>query len=143
MPLDLLVRVLPHEGYRTLSGRQKAVQIDRSILPVLRLRWTGWPFGKGIAQKIDALQNRLIGTLLDVQMLPAEELPEYIRRRAHLASAFSSVQGAWSTRWAADIKTWDSHCRWNTSGAIWTNALMQIATPSELIRRRFSLLSSS
>ena len=81
---------LSHEGYRNLSGPHKAVQIDKFILPVLRTRWTSWPFAKGMAQKIDALQNRLIGTLLDVHMLPAEELPEYIRRRAHLP-AFSQL----------------------------------------------------
>ena len=116
-----------------------------STCPVLRSRWTGWPFGKGIAQKIDALQNRWIGALLDVHMLPEEELPDYIRRRAHLASAFSTGQGAWSTRWAADIKNWDAHCRQNSSGAIWTSALLRLGTPTELIRRRaqFSVSSHS
>ena len=136
---------LSHEGYRTLNGPQKAVQIDRFILPVLRSRWIGWPFGKGIAQKIDALQNRLIAALLNVHMLPEEDLPDYIRRRAHLVSAFSTEQGALSTRWAADIKSWDAHCRWSSSGAIWTSALLRLGTPTELIRRRaqFSVSSHS
>ena len=134
---------LSHEGYRTLSGPLKAVQIDKFILPVLRSRWTGWPFGKVMAQKIDALQNRMIGALLDVHMQPAEDLPDYIRRRAHLASAFSAGQGAWSTRWAADIKNWDVHCRRNTSSAIWTNALLKLGAPSELIRRRAQFALSS
>ena len=90
-------------------------------------------------------KKRLIGALLDVHMLPEEELPEYIRRRAHLASAFSTGQGAWSTRWAADIKNWDAHCRQNSSGAIWTSALLKLGTPTELIRRRaqFSVSSRS
>ena len=121
---------LSHEGYRTLSGPQKAVQIDRFILPVLRSRWIGWPFGKGMAQKIDAFQNRLIAAVLNVHMLPEEDLPDYIRRRAHLACAFSTEQGAWSTRWAADIKNLNAHCRWNSFGAIWTSALLRLGTPT-------------
>ena len=134
---------LSHEGYRSLQGPYKAVQIDKFILPVIRARWLGWPFGKGMAAKINALQNRLIGSLSDVQMLPDEDLPSFIRRRAHLASAHAIAQGTWSTRWAADIKRWDDHCRRNSSGAIWTSGLLQLCTASDLQRQRAQFARSS
>jgi hypothetical protein len=134
---------LTHERFKQLSGSIIAVQIDKYLLPIMRARWVGWPFAKTLAGRLDALQNRLIGALLNVPMLSTEDLPRYVRRRAHLACSFSAAQGLWSTRWAADIKKWDCHCRRNTSGAIWTAALLRILTATELQQRRaaFSVTS--
>ena len=127
------------ECYRTLPGPLIAVQVDKFLLPVMRTRWIGWPFGKSIAERINALQNRLIGALLDVRMLSDEDLPKFM----HLASALAAAQGTWSTRWAADIKRWDAHCRRNSSGVIWTNGLLRMASSSDLQRRRAQFAISS
>ena len=87
----------------------------------------------------------MLSTLMNIQPLPDEEIPAFVQRRCRLAYAFTSAQGSWSLRWAADIINWNAHCKLNHNDLIWTRELEKIMTTAELQRKRaaFCIRSAS
>jgi hypothetical protein len=127
---------LCNDGIMSLSPSCQAVQLDKFILPILRYRWVVWPFGKCHSEKIDSIQNRMLSTLMNVQLLPGEDIPTFVRRRCRLANSYSAAQGSWSLRWATDLVAWNAHCTRNHNQAIWTPSLTGIMSTAELQRKR-------
>ena len=78
----------------------------------------------------------MLSTLMNVQLLPGEDITTFVRRRCRLANSFSAAQGSWSLRWATDLIAWHAHCMRNHNEVMWTPRLATIMCTAELQRKR-------
>ena len=109
--------------------------LKRAVEPVLRFRWTRWPFGSTRAKLIDGIQRRMIGIILGLQI--GDYTPEaFARRRARIVAQWQRKMGIWSEIWAKALCGWDDHLKRPRNCDTWPAHLRRLRTPEELSVRR-------
>ena len=108
----------------------------RSVVPILRFKWTRWPFTISKALHLDAIQRRMIGILLRLERRRDEPIDAYVRRRGRKAGDLQRTMGSWSNGWALAISNWADHLDRPRNAATWPAKLAALRSPEELVERR-------
>ena len=119
-----------------LSMRVRTTLLLRTVTPILRFKWTRWPFTTSKAIQLDAVQRRMIGILLCLRRQRDDPLDVYIRRRGRRAGELQRATGAWSKGWAQAVVNWGEHLKRPRNGATWAAMLAELRSPDELAERR-------
>ena len=64
-----------------LPLRARLGMLHRCVTPILRFRWTRWPFVNYRAQHLDAIQRKMYSIMLRVKMRDGETMQTYVCRR--------------------------------------------------------------
>ena len=126
-----ITRILHHKGHRLQ-------QIQRTLLPMIRYRWSRWPFYHDRAKNIDKLQREIIAHALMMKRQTGQEKKEYHIARMREAGKVAAKQGLWSTMWARDVVMWNRHCM-RGHGNAWPHHVILWRGPEWLDARRRDL----
>ena len=69
---------------RRFPLEQRLVLLTRAVVPVLRFRWTRWPFSISRAKHLDAAQRKMLKICVHVRPLPRETMEHFVGRRERL-----------------------------------------------------------
>ena len=119
-----------------LSCKLRLTLLARAVLPILRCRWTRWPFTVSRALALDGIQRRMASIILDVRMLPCESPDDFGHRRAGFISSVLRNCGRWSKMWAAALVGWAEHLGRARNAQTWAAKLAHLRPPDELAHRR-------
>ena len=119
-----------------LSCKLRFTLLSRAVLPILRCRWTRWPFTVSRALALDGIQRRMVSIVLDVRMLAGESPAEFGHRRTGFISSVLRDTGRWSKMWAAALLGWAEHLGRARNAQTWAAKLADLRTPDELAHRR-------
>lgn len=67
---------------RNLATMHKLRMFDRFVTPVLRFRWSRWPFNKSLADRLDRTQCKMYRSVFKLVRLPLETDATFFRRSA-------------------------------------------------------------
>ena len=110
--------------------------LRRAVVPILRFRWTRWPFTITRARQLDRLQRRMLSIVIAMRPLASEDCLSFIRRRNRAVSSLQRSTGVWSTQWAQGLVGWDDHLQRDRNFNTWSAHLRHLLTPEYLERRR-------
>ena len=110
--------------------------LARAVLPILRCRWSRWAFTLSRADTLNGLQNRMVGIILDVRVLPGEAAADYARRRAGFTASVVRFTGRWGQLWARAVVSWAEHLERPRNAETWAAKLANVRSPDELAARR-------
>ena len=110
--------------------------LQRAVLPILRFRWTRWPFTVSRGRLLDGVQRRMMGIILGIRMAPGETPEVFGRRRAGTISALQKKTGHWSKHWARAVVAWAEHLERPRNNKTWAARLSAVRPPDELAWRR-------
>jgi hypothetical protein len=100
-----------NKRWQHLPSHRKVVLLDRFCLPILRHRCSRWPPQKTIADKIDAIQRKMVTMMMHVPPLPTETPERYVQRKSNMAATvIRHFSMKWSQRWYESAVNWDDHC---------------------------------
>ena len=116
---------------------QRRVQLlQRAVIPVLRFRWTRWPFGVSRANQLDTLQKQMLKILLGMRYETGESVAGFFIRRGREVAALQRSVGKWSDGWARAVVGWHAHISRERNSGAWPALVKDIRQPSELSERR-------
>jgi len=110
--------------------------LSRAVLPVLRFRWTRWPFTISRAQLLDGVQGRMLSIILGIRPLPDETPERFVRRRGTSISSLQKKIGYWGKRWASAVVGWAEHLERPRNASTWAARVSAVRSPFELEHRR-------
>ena len=119
-----------------LPLKSKLAMVSRAVTPILRFKWTRWPFTYGRAEQLDALQRRMYGMMMRVQRHIDEPIGTFVRRRGRQTSSIQRSHGSWSKQWALALVGWSDHLGRPRNSATWPAMLAKLRSPLELAERR-------
>ena len=119
----------------------KMTLIQRSVVPILRFKWSRWPFTIWRAQQMDAMQRRMYTIIMRLRRAVGQTVQSFVRSRGRKAADLQRSQGAWSKSWAHAILSWASHLERDRNSATWAAILASIRSPQELAERRAAFAS--
>ena len=76
-----------------LDTKNKFTLLQRAVLPCLDYRNTRWPAHNNLEDEIDALQRKMVGTVLRTRMRHSESVEAFFVRRRRLAGAACREHG--------------------------------------------------
>ena len=80
--------------------------------PLLDYRACRWPCTPAVGRFVDAVQRRVVASMLEVPRLPGEDIDAWQRRRSRRAGAVARRWGLWSLRHQSRALDWYHHlCR--------------------------------
>ena len=123
-----------HSAKMPLSARLAV--LSRAVVPVLRFRWSRWPFTISRAQLLDGIQRRMLSIILGIRPQPDETPERFVRRRGSSISALQKKMGCWGKRWASAIVSWAEHLERPRNRETWAARVSAIRPLSELEERR-------
>ena len=123
-------------GHSKLSVNTRLTMLSRAVTPVLRFRWTRWPFTASRALQLDAMQRRMYGIVLRLERYAYEDIDAFVRRRGRRCAELQKQRGAWSIEWANGIIGWSAHLSRQRNAATWAAMVSSLRTPAELAERR-------
>ena len=110
--------------------------LTKAVVPILRFRWTRWPFTVSRGELLDGMQRRMLAIILRMRVEPEETPERFCRRRASTVSALQKKCGCWSKMWAFAAVGWSEHLeRWRNNRT-WAARASAIRDPDELAQRR-------
>jgi len=121
-----------------LPNIMRAKRLNRMVLPVIRYRWTRWPWTLWRARLLDKLQRKMISMCISYLPQASAESSDYFRGRAKFAGNLAKQAGCWSTLWATDVVKWDEHRHRERNRWSWGNVLLKVRPRDELAWRRAS-----
>ena len=98
-----------HRGFFDASLRARLDFLNNSMRPVLRFRWSRWPYQTSYASRLDSLQRHLIAKSIVFRPQPGEDVDTYFRRRTLHCSRIAAGMGLWSTEWKTSLRLWRNH----------------------------------
>ena len=119
-----------------LPMRARLGMLHRCVTPILRFKWTRWPFVIYRAQHLDSIQRRMYSMMLRIKMEVGETTQAYVRRRGRQVAGLQRQQGSWSKQWAQAVVSWSEHLARERNSATWAAKLSMCRTPEELAERR-------
>ena len=114
----------------------KLALLKRAVFPVLKFRWTRWPFRISYAEQLDNVQRQMLGIISGVTPSCDETVEQYIRRRAGESRRLQRQMGSWSDGWAQAICNWDAHLGRPQNCLTWAEMLRHVMSPGDLAWRR-------
>ena len=121
---------------RDLPDTSKLALMQRVTLPQLSFRCSRWPPQRQIANELDALQQKMVASLVRLPPAPGEEAADYVRRRGRLARKFCAKQGVWSQHWFTRAVCWDAHLSRPRNWHSWPSRLRGHKGKQWLMERR-------
>ena len=110
----------------------------RAVTPILDFRCSRWPPQATIASELDAVQRKMLATLLRLQPLPYETFKQFSQRRGRAARKLCVEVGLWSKRWFQRVLNWNEHIRRPHNRWTWPAQLVDYKGEAYLIERRAS-----
>ena len=110
--------------------------ICKAVLPIVRSRWARWPFTTTRAQRLDAMQRKMMSIICSLRMDVGESFEGYVRRRGRELAQLQKRYGRWSMLWANAITGWADHLQRPINSKTWASRVMSLRTPAELAERR-------
>ena len=101
----------------------KIKNIMRSTLPIIRYRWSRWPWTKARARQIDDFQALLVSRALSLPWAPGETAARYFAKRTEFSRNLCVEIGRWSDKWERDILLWERHMQRRES---WLQEYLQL-----------------
>ena len=98
--------------------------LNTCISSIAAFRWSRWPFQKGYAAKLDRVQRKMIGSLLQIRPRPTEAYGDYVLRRQQYCGRQASTYGRWSHCWAKSVCDWNGHVLRNHDQQTWSHSLL-------------------
>ena len=80
--------------------------MQRAIVPILRFRWTSWPFQRHRPRWLDLIQRLMICICLGLRMEADETVERFVNRRGRIVSAQQARLGKWSVLLAKAVTEW-------------------------------------
>ena len=114
----------------------KMTLIQRSVVPVLRFKWSRWPFTISRARQLDAMQRRMYSIVMRLRPEAGQTAQSFVRWRGRKAADLQRRQGAWSKSWAHAVLSWASHLERDRNSTTWAAMVSSIRSPQELAERR-------
>jgi len=71
-----------------------------SIQTIAEFCWSRWPYQKSYADRLDATQRKMLGTLFDFKPRNGEPYDAFVQRRHRETGRLATKCGRWSTKWA-------------------------------------------
>ena len=121
---------------RCLSTSLKLSLFQRAVEPILSYRWIRWPFVKGHALELDAIQRKMVRHLLARRCQPGEDVSHFFARARNEAASYCWSQGLWSVKWALGVLGWICHVIRDTNDACWSAPVLNVMPLSILSSRR-------
>ena len=123
-------------GARKLTVHHRLRLLSRAVLPILDFRCSRWPPQATVAAELDALQKKMVGTLLRLTLLPGENAKQFVRRRGRAARSLCVASGWWSHKWFQRVLRWDAHIRRGHNASAWSTHLVDFRGEAFLAERR-------
>ena len=123
-------------GSSKLTTHQRMRLLLRGVLPILDFRCSRWPPQATIANELDAMQRKMVATLLRLTPLPDEDAAQFVRRRGRAAHHLCTSNGWWSHRWFRRALAWDAHVRRGHNPMAWSTHLVDFKGATYLAQRR-------
>ena len=124
------------DSLRRAGEKKQARFMNSSLRSIAGFRWSRWPWQRSYADRLDGAQRHIIACMRPVRAIPGESLENYTRRRRLLCSQFAERWGKWSTLWARDVLSWDSHITRARDLQCWNKPLRDWHDGSWLQRQR-------
>ena len=121
---------------KTLPLSRRLQLLRRAVVPVLRFRWTRWPFAVTRANELDALQKQMLVILVDMRFETGDSVSGFFIRRGRRVAALQRQMGKWSDEWARAVMSWDSHVSRERNSQCWPALTRDLRRPEELAERR-------
>ena len=119
-----------------LPLRRKLDMVQRAVSPILRFKWTRWPFVAYRAGHLDSVQRKMFSIILGLRPGVGETMQQFVRRRGRSVGELQRQQGPWSTQWARAIVAWSEHLYRDRNANTWAAMVAKHRTPEELAERR-------
>ena len=110
--------------------------LRRAVEPVVRFRWTRWPFRKDHANQLVRIQRKMLAILSGLRPFVGEPPDHFTQRRGREVSKLQSRMGSWGTKWAMALLSWNSHLERPLNSRSWASMLLELHRPAELADRR-------
>ena len=119
-----------------MSVKSRLALVSRTVTPILRYKWTRWPFTCCRAQRLDAIHRHMFGVMLRLERKRDESIDVYVRRRGRETGRLQKLHGSWSRQWAFGVVGWSEHLERERNSLTWAAMLSKLRTPTELAERR-------
>jgi len=103
--------------------------IKRSVEPVLRFRWTRWPFRKDHANKLDSMQRKMLCIISGIKPNGVESAEAFIHRRGRSVARLQRSIGSWGNAWAKALLLWDEPLQKIENRHLWPAAVRRFLDP--------------
>ena len=128
------------KGVKHASTTAKFRFMRSSIQTIAEFRWSRWPYQKSYADRLDATQRKMLGTLFDFRPRNGEPYDALVQLRHRETGRLATKCGRWSTKWAQGVISWNDHLRRGHDRGTWSPKILDWHDQSWLSMRR--LLSS-
>ena len=108
----------------------------RAVVPILDFKCSRWPPQATIAAELDAVQRKMVATVLRLQPWPDETFKQFSQRRGRAARHLCAQIGVWSRRWFQRVLNWDAHVRRDRNSLLWSAQLVDYKGRAHLAERR-------
>ena len=119
-----------------LPSSLRILLLKRSVEPILRFRWTRWPFRKDHADRLNGLQRQMLNIIIGVRPLREDSPEEFVRRRAKIVCSMQVSMGYWGEKWAVALGLWKVHIQRPRNQHCWPAIIFSLRSPEELALRR-------
>ena len=83
--------------------------LESCIKPMLKFRWTRWPWSENLGRRLDQLQRHLIGNCLQLRPLSHESADGFRCRRSSATARLQVASSVWSDDFAESTRLWHAH----------------------------------
>ena len=119
-----------------LPSSLRILLLKRSVEPILRFRWTRWPFRKDHADRLNGLQRQMLNIISGVRPMRDDSAEEFVRRRAKIVRSMQGSMGYWGEKWAVALGLWKVHIQRPRNQHCWPAIIFSLRSPEELALRR-------
>ena len=119
-----------------LPATVKISILKRAVEPVLRFRWTRWPFRKDHARRLETIQKQMLCIVSGIRPDADEEPAQFVRRRGRAVGELQRQMGSWASTWAFALISWMQHLERPRNASLWSAMLKDLRDPTELDVRR-------
>ena len=126
-----------------LDTRARNKLLEKSVAPQLDYRCSRWPPQRTISLELEALQRRMVATILRIPQIPGETAADYVKRRGHVAGRHCRQTGMWSSRWFKRAQDWNAHLERPRNRHSWPARLIHYMDSEWLIQRRLLFLPAN
>ena len=107
---DETTRIKWQRGWQRLGIRRQFLLLGRCVEPIIRYYLAPVPAGKTYVKRLNQMQRRMVGMLLNVRPYPLEPIKSYRSRLSRLAAQHIENYGRWWAKlWIANGVKWLHH----------------------------------
>ena len=123
-----------------LEPRTRIKLLDKAVMPQLSYRCPRWPPQKTIAVELNALQRRMVSSILRIPQNSGETAAEYVKRRGQNSGRHCTQMGKLSSRWFKRARNWNEHLLRARNRQSWPARLLHYKDAGWFVQRRLSFL---